>query len=91
MIAAGIEWRGFAFLEVLSPCVTFRPEEFEWKNKVRHDAVTVKDDRASAVQASFADDGFSLGILFQGDELPVHAPAPVAGTLADIERQFIVP
>jgi 2-oxoglutarate ferredoxin oxidoreductase subunit beta len=30
VIVEGIRWPGFAFIEVLSPCITFRPEQFDW-------------------------------------------------------------
>ena len=30
----GIRHPGFSFIEILSPCVTFRPEQREWKNLV---------------------------------------------------------
>jgi 2-oxoglutarate ferredoxin oxidoreductase subunit beta len=35
LIVAGLRYPGFSFLEVLSPCLTFRPEEAAWKGKVR--------------------------------------------------------
>ena len=34
LIVDAIRWPGFAFIEVLSPCVTFRPEQREWKKRV---------------------------------------------------------
>ena len=35
IIAQGIRHPGFAFIEILSPCVTFRPEQRRWKTIVR--------------------------------------------------------
>src|SRR6185437_12073590 len=67
LIIEGIRWPGFAFLEVLSPCVTFRPEQREWKGKVRPSPQSIEQDRAAATTAALADDGFSLGVLFRGD------------------------
>jgi len=32
LIAQAIQHPGFSFVEVLSPCVTFRPEQKEWKS-----------------------------------------------------------
>ncbi|MBV9956094.1 MAG: 2-oxoacid:ferredoxin oxidoreductase subunit beta [Pseudolabrys sp.] len=90
LIVAGSKWPGFAFVEVLSPCVTFRPEEFEWKRKVRHDGVLVENDRGAAVSAALSDDGFSLGILFRGKGPRVDHQPPTT-TLAAIEEQFLLP
>ena len=88
LIVAGIKWPGFSFIEVLSPCITFRPEEFDWKEKVRRDAVTVKNDRAAATRAALNEDGFSLGILFQSDEPPFDMSRDAVSNLPEIERQF---
>lgn len=90
LIVAGIRWPGFAFIEVLSPCITFRPEEFDWKYKVRHDAVAVQGDRAAAAAAALTDDGFRMGLLFQGTEVAVPATAQPTSSLDCIERQFAV-
>jgi 2-oxoglutarate ferredoxin oxidoreductase subunit beta len=90
LIVEAIKWPGFAFLEVLSPCITFRPEEFDWKGKVRHDAVAVKNDRAAAAAAALTDDGFSLGVLFRGAEAAAEVSSQVRSSLAAIEQQFMV-
>lgn len=39
MIVEGLRWSGFAFIEILSPCITFRPEQAHWKKQVRHGAL----------------------------------------------------
>ncbi len=90
LIVEAIKWPGFAFLEVLSPCITFRPEEFEWKSKVRHDAVAVHNDRGPAAAAALSDDGFSLGVLFRGTGAPTEVPIQAKSSLAAIEQQFLV-
>lgn len=89
LIQAGIRWNGFAFIEVLSPCVTFRPEEFEWKNRVRHDGSAIEKDRAAATKIALTDDGFSLGVLFRGSETVTDVPA-VMSDLPGIESEFLV-
>jgi hypothetical protein len=48
LIIEGIRWPGFASLEVLSPCMTFRPEQKDWKRRVRPSARPVEQDRAAA-------------------------------------------
>ena len=90
LIVEAIKWPGFAFLEVLSPCVTFRPEEFDWKGMVRHDAVAVANDRGKAVGQAFSEDGFSLGILFKAVEPCAYSPHPAVTDLTRIEDEFRV-
>ncbi len=88
MIVEGLRWPGFAFLQVLSPCVTFRPEESEWKRRVRQSAFSPLDDRGAAMARVLADDGFSLGIVFRGQQMPIAAPGKPEASLAAIEEQF---
>jgi 2-oxoglutarate ferredoxin oxidoreductase subunit beta len=90
MIVEGIRWSGFAFIEVLSPCITFRPEQFDWIAKVRRGTVTIENDRAAAIAAVLADDGFSLGVLFKGDRAPAPKVNEPTTSVPDIERQFAI-
>ena len=88
LIVEGIRWPGFAFIEVLSPCVTFRPEQAAWKKMVRPSTSLPATDPAAATALVLADDGFSLGVLYRGDAPPAPpAPTPAA-TLLAIEGQF---
>ncbi|WP_454620855.1 thiamine pyrophosphate-dependent enzyme [Bradyrhizobium cenepequi] len=90
LILEGIRWPGFAFLEVLSPCMAFRSEEFGWKESVHPLARTVTNDRAAAHAAILADDGFGLGVIFR-DRRAASAPqSPTRTSLAEIEKQFAV-
>jgi 2-oxoglutarate ferredoxin oxidoreductase subunit beta len=89
LIVEAVRWPGFAFLEVLSPCITFRPEQFDWKAMVRYDAAPVSD-RGRAVNEALSEDGFSLGVLFKATE-PCGYPAHSAVTdLSRIEDEFRV-
>ena len=88
LILDGIRWPGFAFIEVLSPCVTFRPEQREWKKKVRPSTMTVEQDRAAATALVLSDDGFSTGVLYRGDRAPVAPAMKPQIAVADIEREF---
>lgn len=90
MIVEGIRWPGFAFIEVLSPCITFRPEEFDWKGNVRPAATMIEQDRAAAIAAILTDDGFSVGILFKGERAAAPMRAEPTTTLAEIEGQFSI-
>lgn len=61
---------GFSFVEILSPCVTFRPDEREWKNKAHAASVHETDDPARAARRIMTDDGFNTGILYRGHRKP---------------------
>jgi hypothetical protein len=65
LIVAGMRHPGLAFIQVLSPCITFRPEQFDWKVQVRSGPVPKNSDRAAATTVALVDDGFSLGVLFE--------------------------
>lgn len=88
LIGEGISWPGFAFIEVLSPCITFRPEDFEWKEQVRSSALKPTDDRAKAITSALNDDGFGLGVLFKGERALVPTAGEPTASLAAVERQF---
>jgi 2-oxoglutarate ferredoxin oxidoreductase subunit beta len=90
LIVEGIRWPGFAFLEVLSPCMAFRSEEFGWKKNVHPASHTVENDRAAAHAAALADDGYGLGILFKGERTAVPKASAPTTTVAEIEKQFAV-
>ena len=91
LITAGIRWRGFAFIEVLSPCITFRAEEFEWKTRVRQTGVLVPSDRGGAISTSLEDDGFDLGILFRDNEPAADVSATPKTTPDALEQLFLMP
>jgi 2-oxoglutarate/2-oxoacid ferredoxin oxidoreductase subunit beta len=90
LIVEGIHWPGFALIEVLSPCITFRPEQAAWKKMVRPSTLPVQKDPAAAIAQVLADEGFGLGVFYRG-ECPPAPGAPAAETsLAEIERRFVV-
>ncbi|HEX7439168.1 MAG TPA: 2-oxoacid:ferredoxin oxidoreductase subunit beta [Caldimonas sp.] len=78
IIAKAIRHPGFSFVEVLSPCVTFRPEQRGWKEQVRQAAVDPTDDAARAARRIMTDDGFNIGVLYAGSRTPY--PLKRAGT-----------
>jgi 2-oxoglutarate ferredoxin oxidoreductase subunit beta len=89
IIVQGIETPGFSFIEVLSPCITFRPEQKDWKKTVRHGNLSSTADLALAARQIFSDDGMNLGVLYAG-ERPPYRPPIGRGRLAaaDLAAEF---
>ncbi len=91
IIAEAIRTPGFSFVEVMSPCVTFRPEQREWKHHVRPSPVPATDDAAKAARRLMTDDGFNIGVLYKGDRAPYQPPMGKGRkTPADLERGFAI-
>ena len=67
LIVAAVRHPGFAIVHVLSPCVTFRPEQREWKHAVHAADGPPADNREAAFARCADDDGFTTGILFAGN------------------------
>jgi 2-oxoglutarate/2-oxoacid ferredoxin oxidoreductase subunit beta len=91
IIADAIRTPGFSFVEILSPCVTFRPEQREWKDKVRAAPVTTTDDPARAARRIMTDDGFNIGVLYKGNRKPYERSVGAASKRpADLESDFAI-
>ena len=75
LLVQAVRHPGFSFVEVLSPCITFRPEQLEWKKRVRADAFKPTSELARAARRLLRDDGFDLGVLFRGARPPYQARA----------------
>ena len=73
LIAEAVRHPGFSFLEVLSPCVTFRPEQRQWKERARPAPVAATDDPVRAARRILTDDGFNIGVLYRGHRAPYKA------------------
>ncbi len=89
IMTEAIAFEGFAFVQILSPCITFRPEQLGWKKRV-HDGFEPTDDRAAAFAALAEDEGFTTGILYRAPR-PRFAPdrrEPV--DIGAIEKRFEV-
>lgn len=89
LIMEAIRSPGFSFLQVLSPCVTFRPEQRVWKHTVRTgpENTSISDPR-KAWERILDDDGMTTGILFSGDRTPFQPPPRVRAEIAEIEKRF---
>jgi 2-oxoglutarate ferredoxin oxidoreductase subunit beta len=74
IIAEAMRTPGFSFVEILSPCVTFRPEQREWKQLARPAPVTSTEDAARAARRLMTDDGMNVGVLYKGARKPYQPP-----------------
>jgi len=81
---------GFSFVEILSPCVTFRPDERAWKTDTHRAAVDATDDPARAARRIMTDDGLNTGILFRGTRAPFAANVTPESSEFDFESTFEV-
>ena len=89
ILVEAIRHPGFSFVEVLSPCVTFRPDEREWKNRVHPAPVAATSDPAKAARRIMTDDGFNIGILYRGERRPYQIKAAAkAIEIGELEKDF---
>ncbi len=91
LIAEAIQTPGFSFVEVLSPCVTFRPDQRDWKNMVHPAPVDPTEDIGQAARRLMTDDGFNLGVLYSGKRKPYRlADHETTTEMASLEQQFAI-
>ncbi len=88
LIAEAVRHPGFSFIEVLSPCVTFRPEQRGWKDRAHPAPVAPTDDPARAARRLMSDDGFNIGVLFKGTRPAFSAGSTQRGQMQDLEKAF---
>jgi 2-oxoglutarate ferredoxin oxidoreductase subunit beta len=88
IIVQAIKHPGFSFVEILSPCVTFRPDQREWGKMVHPAAVAPTDDPARAARRIMTDDGFNIGVLYAGSRAPYKALTAPPADMAAIETEF---
>ncbi len=89
ILVEAIQHPGFSFVEILSPCVTFRPDEKDWKTLVHPAPVAPTSDPGKAARRIMTDDGFNIGVLYRGDRKP-YAPAVGRASIdvAELEKDF---
>lgn len=91
VISEAIEHPGFSFVQVLSPCVTFRPEQREWKKVVRPAPIEATTDPAAAARRLMTDDNFYIGVLYKGSREPFEPEKPARlATERELEEEFRV-
>ncbi|WP_260295261.1 2-oxoacid:ferredoxin oxidoreductase subunit beta [Sedimenticola hydrogenitrophicus] len=91
VLVDAIRHPGFSFVHMLSPCVTFRPEQKEWKKMVRPAPVEPTTDAAVAAKRLMTDDNFFLGTLYKGNR-PAYQPElkSTVEHLSELEQGFIL-
>jgi len=89
ILVEAIAHPGFSFVQVLSPCLTFRPEQKDWKNAVRSFADEETDDPVAAA-ARLQDDGaLATGILYRDPRFPAYRSRTGGeARVADFEEAF---
>ncbi|NYZ14652.1 2-oxoacid:ferredoxin oxidoreductase subunit beta [Azospirillum sp. RWY-5-1] len=90
LIVEGVRHPGFSVIHVLSPCVTFRPEQRGWKSTVHPYGRQPTDDPNEAMRAVLEDDGFGLGIFLAGNRRPFAPAGTAVKTIQQIEEGFAV-
>jgi 2-oxoglutarate ferredoxin oxidoreductase subunit beta len=88
LIVQAVRHPGFSFVEILSPCVTFRPDQREWGKLVHRAPVNPTDDAARAARRIMTDDGFNIGVLYAGNRAPFRPQSGAPAPLAEIEKEF---
>jgi 2-oxoglutarate ferredoxin oxidoreductase subunit beta len=89
VLVEAIKHPGFSFVEILSPCVTFRPDEKGWKDLVHPAPVATTTDLGKAARRIMTDDGFNIGILYRGNRTPFQsAVAATDVALSELEKDF---
>jgi 2-oxoglutarate ferredoxin oxidoreductase subunit beta len=88
MLVAAIDHKGFSFVQAMSPCPTFRPEQMDWKHQVRPFADQATSDPITAARRIQADDGMSMGIIFQADYPAWQPSSGEDSVVADFEKEF---
>ena len=90
LIVEAVRHPGFSFLQILSPCITYHPEQRDWKKMVRPAPYEPTEDAVKAGKQLMADDGFNMGVLFRGNRPQYLAPEVPQKEIADIEQAFFI-
>ena len=89
LLSEAIQHRGFSFLHVLSQCITYCPEQTDWKAIVQEREAEPLSDAREAAALFFAESGFETGLLYHHPRAPwppqrQHQPA----SLHDIAQRL---
>jgi 2-oxoglutarate/2-oxoacid ferredoxin oxidoreductase subunit beta len=90
LVAEAVQHPGFSVVQVLSQCVTYRPEQRGWKEIVRKANKVPTSNLARAGRRILDDDGFTTGTFYVGNR-PAYLPhTETDRTVAEIEQRFVV-
>jgi len=89
VLMEAIRHPGFSVVQVLSPCVTFRPEQRDWKKTLIPSHGEPTSNIAEAARWLMNDQGVHTGILYMG-ERPAYEPKRGSGTrnITELEEEF---
>lgn len=90
LICEAVAHPGFSLIQVLSPCVTFRPEQREYKELCHPDWTEPTADRRQAFLHLLDDDGYTTGVLYKGNNAVFEPPKSPQVPVAKIERRFVL-
>jgi 2-oxoglutarate ferredoxin oxidoreductase subunit beta len=65
LITQAVEHPGFSFLHVMSQCITFCPEQTDWKAIVQEREKPVLTNVDEAAKLFMHEDGFQTGLLYE--------------------------
>lgn len=91
MLVEAVKHPGFSFIQALSPCPTFRPEQMQWKHQVRGFEQEATDDPAEAARRIALDDGMSTGVIYR-NRYPVFRPGGMesAAGVEAFEKEMVL-
>lgn len=91
LIMEGIRHPGFAVIQILSPCITFRPEQTGWKRQWRAGAWSQTEDLAAALEIASRSDYLETGVLYRSKRAPYPSTKGEASLrIKDIEAGFAI-
>ena len=90
ILTEAIQHPGFSFVQVLSPCVTYRPEQREWKGISKTATIQRTADPGEAARWLLQDDRLTTGVLYEGGRpaFRPHAGQPVP--VPELEQEFVL-
>ena len=90
-IAEAIGHPIISFVQILSPCVTFSPDQRQWKTKVHPPPVDFTTNASQAARRVMTDDGFNIGVLYKGSrEKYAQSVEPDIRCERDLDAEFLV-
>ncbi|MBK7001744.1 MAG: hypothetical protein IPH35_17715 [Rhodoferax sp.] len=91
VITEAILHPGFSFVQILSPCVTYRPEQREWRNLTHASETEYATDPSEAGRRLLADDGLTLGVLYKGSRAVFQPDITPTSSVTDLDSGFHLP